>query len=166
MEVFNFNFPIFVNDLTLSNDYINIVKNKSLKKYDFNKNNFFDENDIYFSFITNKEIQTYLLEITKNLNCKEYRIENTWIQKYDNNDFHDCHIHNPNSFSFVLYIDCTEDSSETMFYNVGYPYVTTDTYRVKPKSGRCVVFHGAIPHTALPNKDDKRLIVSGNIKFY
>jgi hypothetical protein len=34
---------------------------------------------------------------------------------------------------------------------------------VKPKIGRCIVFHGA-PHTALPN-DDKRLVVSGNIKF-
>jgi hypothetical protein len=166
MKIFSFNFPIFVKDLTLSNNYINTVKKKSLKKYDFNKNNFFDENDINFLFITNKEIQTYLLEILKQLKCKQYKIQNTWIQKYDNNDFHDCHIHDPNGFSFVLYIDCTEDSSETMFYNVGYPYFSTKTYKVKPKLGRCVVFHGAIPHTALPNKDDKRLIVSGNIKFY
>ena len=87
MEIFNFNFPIFVNDLTLSNDYINIVKNKSLKKYDFNKNNFFDENDVYFSFQTNNEIQTYLLEIIKHLNCKEYKIQQTWIQKYNVNNF-------------------------------------------------------------------------------
>jgi len=166
MEVFNFNFPIFVNDLTLSNNYIDVVKNKSLKKYDFNKNNFFDENDIHFSSITNNEIQEQLLEILKKLNYKNYKIENTWIQKYDNNDFHDLHIHNPNGFSFVLYINCTENSGETMFYNVGYPYFTINNFRIKPKIGRCVVFHGAIPHTALPNKDDKRLIVSGNIKFY
>ena len=165
MEIFNFNFPIFVKDLTLSNNYINTVKYKSLKDYDFNKNNFFDENDINFSFITNKEIQTYLLEILKQLKCKQYEIENTWVQKYNNNDFHDCHIHNPNGFSFVLYIDCTEVSSETMFYNVGYPYFTINNFKIKPKIGRCVVFHGAIPHTALPNKDDKRLIVSGNIIF-
>lgn len=166
MEIFNFNFPIFVNDLTLSNNYIDVVKNKSLKNFEFNQNNFFEENDVYFSFQTNNEIQTYLLEIVKHLNCKEYRIEKTWIQKYNINNFHDCHIHNPKEFSFIIYINCSEDSSETMFYNVGYPYVSTDTYRVKPKAGRCVVFHGAIPHTALPNKDDKRLIVSGNIKFY
>ena len=165
MEIFNFNFPIFVKDLELKNTYIEIVKNKSLKKYNFNKNNFFDKNDINFSFQTNDQIQEYLLEILKTLNCKEYKIENTWIQKYDNNDFHDCHIHNPNGFSFVLYIDCTDNSSESMFYNVGYPYFSINNFKIKPKIGRCVVFHGAIPHTALPNKDDKRLIVSGNIKF-
>ena len=165
MEVFNFTFPIFVKDLILNNDYINIVKNKSLKNFEFNKNNYFEENDVYFSFQTNNQIKDYLLEILKQLNCKEYKIENTWIQKYNNNNFHDCHIHNTKGFSFIIYIDCTEDSSETLFYNVGYPYVSTKTHRVKPKAGRCVVFHGAIPHTALPNKDDKRLIVSGNIIF-
>jgi len=165
MKILNFNFPIFVKDLNLNNNYIDIVKNKSLKKYDFNKNNFFDKNDELFSIQTNNQLKDYLLEILKQLNCKEYKIQNTWIQKYNNNDFHDCHIHSPNSFSFVLYIDCTEDSSETMFYNVGYPYFFTQSYKIKPQIGRCVVFHGAIPHTALPNKDDKRLIVSGNIIF-
>jgi hypothetical protein len=165
MQILNFNFPIFVKDLNLNNIYIDIVKNKLLKKYDFNKNNFFDKNDELFSIQTNNELKNYLLEIVKQLNCKEYKIQNTWIQKYNNNDFHDCHIHSPSSFSFVLYIDCTEDSSETMFYNVGYPYFFTQSYKIKPQIGRCVVFHGAIPHTALPNKDDKRLIVSGNIIF-
>jgi hypothetical protein len=165
MEIFNFNFPIFVKDLKLDNDYINIVKNKSLKTYEFNKNNYFEENDTDFSFKTNEQIKNYLIEIIKELNCKECRIENTWIQKYNNNNFHDCHVHHTRGFSFILYIDCTKDSSETLFYNVGYPYVSTKTYRVKPKIGRCVVFHGAIPHTALPNKDKKRLIVSGNIFF-
>ena len=166
MEIFNFTFPIFVKDLKLSKDYIDFVKNKLLKIYEFNKNNFFDENDVYFSFQTNEQIKKYLMEIIKELNCKEYKIENIWIQKYDNNDFHDCHIHNSKLFSFIIYIDCSENSSETLFYNVGYPYVSVKKYRVKPKTGRCVVFHGAIPHTALPNKDNKRLIVSGNIKFY
>jgi hypothetical protein len=123
MEIINYSFPIFIKDLTLNNTYIDIVKNKSLKKYDFNKNNYFDENNSSFSFQTNIEIKEYLLEILKKLNCKQYKIENTWIQKYDNNDFHDCHIHGPNIFSFIIYIDCTNDSSETMFYNVGYPYI-------------------------------------------
>ena len=166
MKVFSFNFPIFIKDLTLNNDYIDNVKNKSLKKYDFNKNNFFEGNDVNFSFETNNQIQSFLLEIIKQSKLKEYRIKNTWVQKYDNNDFHDCHIHNPNEFSFILYVDCTDNSTETMFYNVGYPYFSINNYKIKPKIGRCVVFHGAIPHTALPNKDDKRLIVSGNIEFF
>ena len=172
MEIYKFNFPIFIKDLILDNKYIDIVKNKYLKKFEFNENNYFEQDDNYFSLQTSELLKNYLIEILQelnnkeNLNYKECRIENTWVQKYKVNDFHDCHIHNPKGFSFIIYVDCTEDSSETLFYNVGYPYVSTTTYRVKPKAGRCVVFHGAIPHTALPNKDDKRLIVSGNIKFY
>lgn len=171
MEIFNFNFSIFVKDLILDNHYINIVKNKSLKTYEFNKSNYFDENDNNFSLKTSEQLKNYLIEVLKELNhkeklnYKECRIENTWIQKYNNNDFHDCHIHNATGFSFILFIDCTENSSETLFYNVGYPYFSIKNYRVKPKIGRCIVFHGAIPHTALPNKDEKRLIVSGNIFF-
>jgi hypothetical protein len=165
MKIFNFSFPIFVKDLKLSNDYINTVKNKSLTKYEFNKNNFFEKNDDYFSSQTNQEIKNYLLKILKNLNLNEYKIKKIWVQKYNKNNFHDCHIHNPTEFSFILYVDCTDNSSETIFYNVGYPYFLTGNFRVKPKIGRCVVFHGALPHCALPNKDDKRLIVSGNILF-
>jgi hypothetical protein len=112
-----------------------------------------------------EEIKDYLLKILKNLNLNEYKIKKIWVQKYNKNNFHDCHIHNPTEFSFILYVDCTDNSSETIFYNVGYPYFLTGNFRVKPKIGRCVVFHGALPHCALPNKDDKRLIVSGNILF-
>ena len=166
MEIINYSFPIFVKDLIISNEYIFLVKNIKLNKFEFNKNNFFEKNDNN-NFIqnTNNEMNLFLLEIKKILNLNNYCFEDIWIQKYDNNDFHDCHIHNPNTFSFIIYIDCTDDSSETMFYNVGYPYFFIKSYKVKPKIGRCIVFHGAIPHTALPNKDDKRLIVSGNIKF-
>jgi hypothetical protein len=115
MKIFNFSFPIFVKDLKLSNDYINTVKNKSLTKYEFNKNNFFEKNDDYFSSQTNQEIKNYLLKILKNLNLNEYKIKKIWVQKYNKNNFHDCHIHNPTEFSFILYVDCTDNSSETIF---------------------------------------------------
>jgi hypothetical protein len=165
MQVFNFNFPIFIKDITLNKNYINIVKNKKLTNFEFNKNNYFKKNNINFINQTSNEIKNFLLEIIKQLNYTKYKIENVWVQKYNDSDFHDCHIHNPNGFSFIIYIDCTDSSSETMFYNVGYPYFTIETFKIKPKIGRSIVFHGAIPHTALPNKDDKRLIVSGNIFF-
>ena len=166
MEIINYSFPIFVKDLIISNEYISLVKNTKLTKFEFNNNNYFEKDDNN-TFIqnTSNEMNSFLLEIKKTLNLNSYNFDDIWIQKYDNSDFHDCHIHNPNTFSFIIYIDCTDDSSETMFYNVGYPYFFIKSYKVKPKIGRCIVFHGAIPHTALPNKDDKRLIVSGNIKF-
>jgi hypothetical protein len=38
-------------------------------------------------------------------------------------------------------------------------------YKIKPKKGRCVLFPGAMPHEAMPNKEDTRLVISGNIAF-
>ena len=40
------------------------------------------------------------------------------------------------------------------------------TFKLEPKSGRCVLFPGALPHEAMPNNDKARLIVSGNIRFH
>jgi hypothetical protein len=166
MEIINYSFPIFIKDLIISNKYIDLVKNLNLTKYEFNENNFFkNKKNSKFIKNTDNEISLFLLEIKKILNLNNYHFNDIWVQKYSNNDFHDCHIHNPNSFSFIIYIDCADSSSETMFYNVGYPYFFIKSYKIKPKIGRCIVFHGAIPHTALPNKDNKRLIVSGNLTF-
>jgi hypothetical protein len=166
MEIVNYSFPIFVKDLNISKSYISLIKSTKLTQFEYNKNNYFENNNNSNLIEKTKiEIDLYLLEILKFLNLKKYNLEDIWIQKYDPNDFHDCHIHYPNKFSFIIYIDCSNISSETMFYNVGYPYFLIKSYKVKPKIGRCVVFHGALPHTALPNKDKKRLIVSGNILF-
>ena len=134
MKIINYSFPIFVKDLSISNEYNNLVNNIKLNEFEFNKNNYLDKkNNKDFIQNTNNEINLFLLEIKKFLNLKNYCFEDIWIQKYNNNDFHDCHIHNPHAFSFIIYIDCTNNSSETMFYNVGYPYFFIKTYKVKPK---------------------------------
>ena len=67
--------------------------------------------------------------------------------------------------SFVYYVECNDDSAETVFYNYGYPYVDHHHYKIKPKKGRCVLFPGAMLHEAMPNKEDTRLVISGNIAF-
>jgi hypothetical protein len=64
-----------------------------------------------------------------------------------------------------LYVDCSENSAPTIFYNVGYPYIQHDLVNIHPVIGRLVVFQGAIPHEVPPNTDDKRLVISGNISF-
>jgi hypothetical protein len=66
---------------------------------------------------------------------------------------------------FVLYVSETKNSSNTCFFNPGYPYVHTHEYISKPKKGKIILFDKAIPHSVEPNKDEERLIVSGNIVF-
>ena len=45
MEIINYSFPIFIKDLIISDEYISLVKNTKLSKFQFNKNNFFEKND-------------------------------------------------------------------------------------------------------------------------
>ena len=96
-----------------------------------------------------------------------FRLKHIWIQQYNEGHSHRLHVHGPleNDWSFVYYVECNDDSAETVFYNYGYPYVDHHHYKIKPKKGRCVLFPGAMPHEAMPNKEDTRLVISGNIAF-
>ena len=67
--------------------------------------------------------------------------------------------------NFIYYIDGTKNSSPTLFYNLGYPYVEISRHKVSPEKGKLVFFLGCLPHEVRNNGDTKRLIVSGNIAF-
>jgi hypothetical protein len=167
MKKFNFTFSLYDETINLSKDYIKYIKSIGLQQYDFQATSFYEEEkNQELKYKTFKELENYTHRIIKDINYSSYDFKDAWIQKYDKpGDFHDCHIHDPYLYSFVLYIDCSKNSGETMFYNPGYPYYSTDSLRVKPEKGRCIIFNGAIPHAALPNFDKKRLVVSGNIKL-
>ncbi len=106
-------------------------------------------------------------DVAKELNYTSYDVVKMWIQHYNPGDNHSVHVHGPNSqdWSFICYVQCTEDSSETVFYNPGYPYMDIQQVRMKPKAGRVCLFNGGLPHEVLQNRDTTRMIVSGNLVF-
>lgn len=157
-----FTFPIYIGNLKLDKTFVNKVKKFKLDQYEFNHNNYYNNT----KNISCVELDNFFKEIAEDLKLTSFKITKTWIQKYNKNHFHDCHTHDLVNFSFIYYLDCTKNSSDTLFYNPLYPYYHFNEYRVKPEKGKCVVFSGAIPHAALPNKDDKRLILSGNLNFF
>lgn len=157
-----FTFPIYIGNLKLDKTFVNKIKKFKLEQYEYNYNNYYDNN----KDISCVELDNFFKEIAEDLKFTSFKITQTWIQKYNKNHFHDCHTHDLTNFSFIYYLDCTKNSSDTLFYNPLYPYYHFNQYRVKPEKGKCVVFSGAIPHAALPNKDDKRLILSGNLNFF
>jgi len=169
MKQYNFVFSIFDEKLNISNNFIKQIKKIKLKKHSFNKSSFYtkekiEEDDLKL-LITN-EIGSYFDKVSNLLGYSKYTLIDSWIQKYDGKgNYHDCHIHDARLHSFVLYVECSKNSSKTIFYNPCYPYVSISTLEINPEKGRCIFFNGAIPHTALPNFDKKRLIVSGNIKL-
>jgi len=43
--------------------------------------------------------------------------------------------------------------------------VQLNEHRVKPVKGKCLIFLGAMPHESLPSRDNKKIVVSGNINY-
>lgn len=143
--------------INFDNNFYKFIKKFTLNKFEYNNNSYFNKSND--REILKKEIEKYINPIAHEHSCK---LEDVWIQKYNKLQFHDLHIHGQNNYSFVWYIDCSDKSSRTIFHNPGYPYIETQRVEVYPSKGKFILFDGVVPHVVLPNKDNKRLVVSGN----
>lgn len=164
MKELNFTHTIFVEDKELSNKFNNYVNSIKLER-DFEQLNNFNESSTEFNKLVNVELENIFNSVCERLNKTRYNLLHTWVQKYDNHDWHQVHVHNPTDYSFIYFIDCTKDSSPTTFYTPGHPYVMEEPIHVVAKKGRCVIFKGGIPHEVRPNNDNVRKVVSGNVRF-
>ena len=167
MKTHQFTTAFHYDDLEPSAELEKYCKEVNLKDVKEHNTSFFEENQ--------EELAKLLVPVVRNF-WKEagilhgytgFRLKHIWIQQYNEGHSHRLHVHGPleNDWSFVYYVECNDDSAETVFYNYGYPYVDHHHYKIKPKKGRCVLFPGAMPHEAMPNKEDSRLVISGNIAF-
>lgn len=164
MKELNFTHTIFIEDKELSNKFNNYVNSIKLER-DFEQLNNFNESSTEFNKLVNVELENIFNSVCERLNKTRYDLLHTWVQKYDNHDWHQVHVHNPTDYSFIYFIDCTKDSSPTTFYTPGHPYVMEEPIHVVAKKGRCVIFKGGIPHEVRPNNDSIRKVVSGNVRF-
>jgi hypothetical protein len=160
---------MFYQDLDVSQELYDYVTSYEMDKIDHVETSFNrKEVDLRLAEMTMKCVEDFFIEIGKRINKTSLQLLKIWVQRYGQYSHHAIHIHaaDAHNYSFVFYVDCTEKSAGTMFYSVGYPYVDHTNVKVLPKKGRCVVFPGAMPHEALPNQDNKRVIVSGNIVYF
>ena len=164
MKELNFTHTIFVEDKELSNKFAKYINSIKLER-DFEQLNNFNESSTEFNKLVNVELENIFNSVCERLNKTRYNLLHTWVQKYDNHDWHQVHVHNPTDYSFIYFIDCTKDSSPTTFYTPGHPYVMEEPIHVVAKKGRCVIFKGGIPHEVRPNNDNVRKVVSGNVRF-
>ena len=158
---------VYIDQIDLPKKIINKIKKTKLTKNKYQHNNLEVNNSKDLIKIIDPYFKDTLFKIMSDINCDDYKFNFTWIQKYKQGHYHNVHTHDLGKYdySFVLYLDCSDKSEPTLFYNVGYPYVNTDTLSVKPVIGRLVIFAGCLPHEVPPNQDDKRLIISGNLTF-
>ena len=160
---------LFYKDLEVDADLKDYVTNLDLTSIDHVQTNFYNTDpDKKLIDLTLKNVEPFFKEVGSQLKKNGMSVLKVWVQKYEENNYHPVHVHEPHhdSYSFIFYIDCTETSACTVFYSPGYPYVDHTTFKLEPKAGRCVLFPGALPHEAMPNNDKARLIVSGNIRFH
>ena len=160
---------LFFQDLAVSPELDDYVRARKMDLIDHVETSFYEnELDLELIKLTMGCVEPFFIEAGKRLEKSSLQVLKMWTQRYGKFAYHPIHVHGLSAFhySFVFYIDCTEESGCTMFYSVGYPYVDHTNFKVHPKVGRCVLFPGAVPHEAMPNHDDKRIIVSGNIVYF
>jgi|APGre2960657404_1045060.scaffolds.fasta_scaffold59247_2 hypothetical protein len=155
----SFNIKILEYSLPYDKNFFKYIKEYPLKSFEHNNNSYFNEKE---DSELNEKVNGYIKSIADQNNCV---LVKTWIQQYNEGQFHDIHTHgNGEFYSFIWYLDCTEKSSFTVFYNQGYPYILTHKFFSKPEKNKFILFDGTLPHFVLPNKDNTRLIISGNLK--
>ena len=133
---------------------IKLTKDNNIPE--MNYTSYYNESSSFNNFIKDK-----LSDVFKKYNLI---LQNSWVQKYSKNSYHNLHTHNILYKSFVWFIEGDKNSSPLYFYDVGYPVVNTDqTIKINFVPGTLVIFPGFIPHEVRPNKSNNRLIVSGNV---
>lgn len=168
IQRFDFVQSLFHQDLQVSPELHDYARGYALTGVDHARTSFHHAPDKELFRLTLACVDPFLIGVGKLLKKSGMSVLKMWVQGYGPGGYHPVHVHatDKDHYSFVFYVDCTDDSAPTMFYNLGFPYVDHEAFRMKPVRGRCVLFPGAMPHEAMPNNDDRRLIVSGNIVYY
>jgi len=161
-----FSYYLIEEYIEIKKDVLKKIKQVSLKKDkhnpEMNLNSYYEAMDNTDESIVFKEfINKQLKDVFEKHNLK---LKNCWVQKYLKNSYHSLHVHDSDEKSFVWFIEGNEKSSPTVFYDVGFPYINTNqSISFKFIPGTLLIFPGFLPHEVRPNKNNNRLIVSGNV---
>jgi hypothetical protein len=156
-----FSYYLIEEYIEIKKDVLKKIKQVSLKKDkhdpEMNLNSYYEAmNNTDESLVFKEFINKQLKDIFEKHNLK---LKNCWVQKYLKNSYHSLHVHDSDEKSFVWFIEGNEKSSPTVFYDVGFPYINTNqSISFKFIPGTLLIFPGF-----LPNKNNNRLIVSGNV---
>jgi len=156
----SFKYTIFEEFVKIDKEILKQINKIKLKKDnnvpDMNFTSYYNRRLSFDNFIKNK-----LSNVFKKYNLNLTR---SWVQKYFKNSYHVLHTHDVKHKSFVWFIEGDKNSSPLYFYDVGYPVVNTNqSIKINFVPGTLVIFPGFIPHEVRPNKNNNRLIVSGNV---
>ena len=105
-------------------------------------------------------IKPYNYNIKNFYRAKEIWIKNYWYQQYNNNDYHNWHVHSGSLLSSVFYIEL-QNKNSTIFYD----HLTQQEYSYNVEEGDLITFPSMIPHKSEKNSKDRKTIISFNADF-
>lgn len=126
----------------------------SIDKLDWSQSECFDRTWVkffipYFSDTLNEFLQNSLF-------C-EVKLKDIWYQQYLNNDTHGWHIHGSH-YTGVYYLEFPKNSSKTELF---FPFNNT-FHTINVSEGDIIIFPSHIAHRGLPNKSNRKTIISFN----
>jgi len=127
-------------------------KNDSISRTDWNI-----EPDVpraYFEFIK-PFISNEYYEFAKYLGCRRLSIDNFWFQQYYKMDNHKTHCHPGTNFSNIYYLELTNPSQRTEFYNP----VDKTFFQFDVKEGDVLTFPAYYVHRSPVNTTNDRKTV-------
>jgi|TARA_B100000900_G_C20506998_1_gene686302 hypothetical protein len=150
---------------------LSFIKNYSFDKEDmlttfYDCKNIFDKSEQLNDFYNH--LKQYLTMYTKQiLNKNDFKITRSWIQCYAEGHHHGLHAHGReiHEHSLIYYIQCSDDSTSTTFYQPGHPYCEGPEMNISPAKNKMVLFPSYVPHEVKPNKDKSRIVLSANISI-
>jgi hypothetical protein len=163
-----FSDKIYYSNIEVNKNLLDLLHEVKLENFEYNSNNYYNNYDLHLTEKIFSSLKETIFEYLKILNLKKFEVIKWWLQKYKKNQFHDLHTHGTekNYFSFILYLDCSEKSSVVNFFNALYPYIFNQKISFKPEKNLFVFFPSFIPHSVDLNTDEKRFILSANLKCY
>ena len=93
MNHYFFQQNIFEDSLAINPLFFKKIKKVKLQKHKEVQTSFWQLLDPDLINEINEYLRFYFLNIAKELGKKDYKIESTWIQKYNVGDYHNLHLH-------------------------------------------------------------------------
>ena len=107
---------------------------------------------IITEWVSNLLYRDFLKFKSEKIKCSE-----VWGALYGKDDHATIHNHEPSYFSFVYYVNVPRNSAPLIFANSG--------YRIKPVSGKLVIFDSKLYHKVPKNRSENRSLIAGNFVY-
>lgn len=121
MNIYNFNYPVLINDYVLN------IEKKDLSEK-----------------IIRKKCSEFLSEVRKQLQIPDFKLTNIQHKVLTKINNEDTQYLGRDHFCFIICLN----GNEKEILNIkspSYPYMTKDNLNITLKKGRCILFHGCLP---------------------